>query len=73
MRGRLPASSVAELLAAAGGEGRAALASSRAQLDMATSLAWIGLVVGLLLVLEYVVLEPVKREFERWRANDMQG
>ena len=29
--------------------------------------------VGLLLVLEYVVLEPVKREFERWRANDMQG
>ena len=63
---------MAELLASSEGVG-AALASSRAQLDMATSLAWIGLVVGLLLVLEYVVLEPVKREFERWRANDMQG
>ena len=59
---------MAELLASSDGVG-AALASSRAQLDMATSLAWIGLVVGLLLLLEYVVLEPFKREFERWRID----
>ena len=60
---------MAELLASSDGVG-AALASSRAPLDKPLSLAWIGLVVGLLLVLEYGVLEPIKREFERWRASD---
>ena len=59
---------MAELLAASDGVG-AELAASRAQLDMATSLAWIALLVGVLLIIEYGVLEPIKREFERWRAD----
>ncbi|MDO5289305.1 MAG: ABC transporter permease subunit [Pseudomonadota bacterium] len=60
---------MAELLASSDGVG-AALAASRSQLDMATSLVWIGLVVGLLLLMEYAVLEPIKRELERWRRQD---
>ena len=60
---------MAELLASSDGVG-AALADSRSQLDMATSLVWIGLVVGLLLLMEYAVLEPIKRELERWRRQD---
>ena len=59
---------MAELLAANDGVG-AALAASRAQLDMATSLAWIALLVVVLLAVEYGVLEPIKREFERWRTD----
>jgi NitT/TauT family transport system permease protein len=34
---------------------------------MGASLAWICAVVGILLLLEYGVLEPIKRELERWR------
>ena len=60
---------MAELLASSDGVG-AALAASRSQLDMAASLVWIGLVVGLLLLMEYAVLEPIKRELERWRNPD---
>jgi hypothetical protein len=37
------------------------------QLDTAATLAWIGAVVGLLLAVEYLLLEPIKREVERWR------
>jgi NitT/TauT family transport system permease protein len=59
---------MAELLASADGVG-AALAVARSQLDTAATLAWIGALVGLLLALEYGVLEPVKRELERWRSE----
>ena len=45
----------------------AALAVSRAQLDMSGTLAWISAVVLVLLGLEYLVLEPIKREIEGWR------
>ncbi len=62
---------MAELLASNDGVG-AQLAASRAQLDMSTSLAWIALLVGVLLAVEYGVLEPVKRELERWRADAVQ-
>ena len=41
----------------------------RAQLDMAATLAWIGAVVLVLLALEYLLLEPIKREIERWRDS----
>lgn len=58
---------MAELLAASDGAG-AALAVSRAQLDMAGSMGWIVAVLGLLLAIEYLLLEPVKRVIERWRA-----
>lgn len=57
---------MAELLSSSDGVG-AALAVSRSHLDTAATLAWIGAVVGLLLLVEYLLLEPVKREVERWR------
>jgi len=58
---------MAELLATSDGVG-AALAVTRSHLDTSGSLAWICAVVGSLLVLEYAVLEPIKRELERWRT-----
>ncbi len=59
---------MAELLSSDTGVG-AELATSRAQLDMAATLAWIGAVVLVLLALEYLLLEPIKREIERWRDS----
>ncbi|QLF92533.1 ABC transporter permease [Pseudomonas sp. ABC1] len=59
---------MAELLSTNDGVG-AALATSRAQLDTATSLAWILAVLGLLLAAEYLFLEPLKRRVERWRTE----
>jgi len=56
-----------ELLASSDGVG-AALAVSRSHLDTAATLAWITAVVGLLLAVEYLLLEPIKREIERWRV-----
>lgn len=60
---------MAELLSSADGVG-AALAVSRSHLDTPTTLAWICAVVGSLLAVEYLLLEPVKRELEGWRQND---
>lgn len=57
---------MAELLSTQDGVG-AALAVSRSHLDTAASMAWIAAVVGLLLAVEYLVLEPIKREVEGWR------
>lgn len=57
---------MAELLASSDGVG-AALAVSRSQLDMPATLAWVSAVVLTLLAVEYLLLEPVKREVERWR------
>ena len=57
---------MAELLATTDGVG-AELATTRAQLDSAASLAWILAVLVLLLAAEYLVLEPFKRLAERWR------
>ncbi len=59
---------MAELLATADGVG-AALAVTRSQLDTAATMAWIGSIVVSLLAVEYGVLEPVKRELERWRQS----
>lgn len=59
---------MAELLTTVDGVG-AALAVSRTQLDTASSLGWIVAVLGLLLALEYLFLEPVKRHVERWRSE----
>jgi NitT/TauT family transport system permease protein len=58
---------MAELLATSDGVG-AALAVTRSHLDTSASLAWICAVVGSLLALEYALLEPIKRELERWRG-----
>lgn len=62
---------MAELLSSSDGVG-AALAVSRSHLDTAATLAWIGAVVGLLLAVEYLLLEPVKREIERWREDSRE-
>lgn len=59
---------MAELLASSDGVG-AALAVTRAHLDTPATLAWIMAVVGLLLAVEYLVLEPIRRELERWRTT----
>lgn len=57
---------MAELLASADGVG-AVLAVSRSQLDMPATLAWVVAGVLTLLAVEYLLLEPIKREVERWR------
>ncbi len=59
---------MAELLSASDGVG-AALAVSRSHLDTAATAAWVAAVVGLLLLVEYLLLEPFKREVERWRDS----
>ena len=60
---------MAELLSSSDGIG-AALAGSRSHLGMEATLAWIAAVVLALLAVEYLLLEPVKREVERWREVD---
>ncbi|MEN9455468.1 MAG: hypothetical protein RL210_987 [Pseudomonadota bacterium] len=57
---------MAELLATSDGIG-AALAVTRSHLDTAASMAWIIALVGSLLAIEYLLLEPVKRRVESWR------
>lgn len=57
---------MAELLAANDGIG-AALAIARTRLDTPAAMALIVIMVGLLLMIEYLLMEPVKREVERWR------
>lgn len=63
---------MAELLATENGVG-AALAVSRSHLDTAATMAWIVAVVGLLLAVEYLAFEPVKREIERWRQPEPEA
>jgi NitT/TauT family transport system permease protein len=57
---------MAELLASNNGVG-AMLANARAQLDTSTALALVVVMIGTLMLIEYVVLEPIKREVELWR------
>lgn len=59
---------MAELLSTEDGIG-AALAVSRSHLDTAASMAWIIALVGALLGIEYLLLEPIKRKVESWREN----
>jgi NitT/TauT family transport system permease protein len=60
---------MAELLATSDGVG-AALAVSRSHLDTAATMAWIVAIVGLLLAVEYLLLEPLKRQIEQWRDSE---
>ena len=57
---------MAELLSSNDGIG-AALAIARSQLDTPTALALVVIMIGSLLLIEYLVLEPIKREVELWR------
>jgi NitT/TauT family transport system permease protein len=57
---------MAELLATSDGIG-ASLALARSQLDTQTALALVVIMIGLLMMVEYIILEPVKQEVEKWR------
>ncbi len=57
---------MAELLANIEGVGLA-LAMSRANLDIAQSIAWVVLIVAAIIIVEYGLVHPVRAEFERWR------
>eukprot|EP01155_Anaeramoeba_flamelloides_P020671 Anaeramoba_flamelloidesa581379_21.p2 GENE.a581379_21~~a581379_21.p2 ORF type:complete len:261 (+),score=-24.83 a581379_21:978-1760(+) len=58
---------MAELLSTSDGMG-AALAVSRSHLDTPSAMAIVVLMIGTLLFVEYVILEPIKREVEVWRS-----
>ncbi|HYG86308.1 MAG TPA: ABC transporter permease subunit [Azospirillum sp.] len=57
---------MAELLANTGGIG-GALATARANLDVAEALAWVLIAVGGLILVEYAFVHPIRSEFDRWR------
>ncbi|MCP1634346.1 ABC transporter permease [Kerstersia gyiorum] len=59
---------MAELLSSSDGVG-AALAAARSHLDTVATLSWIAAILGLLLTVEYLLLEPIKRQVERWRPQ----
>ncbi|MBK5961234.1 ABC transporter permease [Rhodoplanes elegans] len=68
-----------ELLSGAGGIGDG-LATARVQVDTVKAMAWILVVVALLLAVEYLLLEPLRRRLLTWRrdlpgaeARDMPG
>ncbi len=58
---------MAELLANVGGIG-GELARARSNLDIAGALAWVLIAVAALIAIEYGLVQPVRAEFERWRA-----
>jgi len=62
---------MAELLSGAGGIGDG-LATARVQVDTVKAMAWVVTVVGLLLIVEYLLLEPVRRHLQVWR-REMPG
>lgn len=57
---------MAELLANIDGIG-VALAMSRANLDVAQSIAWVVIIVAAIFIVEYGVVHPIRAELERWR------
>ncbi len=57
---------MAELLATSDGLG-ALLAVARSQLETSTALALVTIMIASLLFIEYILLEPIKREIEAWR------
>jgi len=58
---------MAELLATSNGMG-ATLAVARSQLDTSAALALVVIMIGSLMFIEYIILEPIKREVELWRS-----
>lgn len=59
---------MAELLASSDGVG-AGLAEARVNIDTATTMAWIVAVVGLLLLMEGLLLNPIKEHVEGWKHD----
>ena len=58
---------MAELLSTPDGIG-ARLAIARSHLDTAAALALVTILIGSLLAIEYLFMEPIKREVEQWRS-----
>ena len=58
---------MAELLSTSDGIG-AALAVARSHLDTPTALALVLIMISSMMFIEYIILEPIKREVELWRA-----
>lgn len=58
---------MAELLSTSDGIG-AQLAVARSHLDTPTALALVVIMIGSMMFIEYLILEPIKREVESWRA-----
>lgn len=57
---------MAELLGTEHGIG-AAMAMARVNIDTAATMGWILMIIFILLVIEYLFLEPLKRHVERWK------
>lgn len=57
---------MAELLSSSDGIG-ASLAIARSHLDTPLALALVSVIIGVLFFVEYIILEPMKREIESWR------
>lgn len=57
---------MAELLASNSGIG-SALAIARSQLDTSMALALVVVMIASLLLIEYLIFEPIKKELEQWR------
>ena len=58
---------MAELLSTSDGIG-ASLAVARSHLDTPTALALVVIMISSMMFMEYIILEPIKREVELWRA-----
>lgn len=58
---------MAELLASGTGVG-SLLGVARSQLDMPMALAIVLIMIASLMFVEYIILEPIKREVESWRV-----
>ena len=58
---------MAELLSTSDGIG-ASLAVARSHLDTPTALALVVIMISSMMFIEYILLEPIKREVESWRA-----
>ncbi len=59
---------MAELLGTNNGIG-AAMATARVNIDTAATMAWILVIIAMLLLIEYLFLEPIKRHIERWKPR----
>jgi NitT/TauT family transport system permease protein len=60
---------MAEVLAGAGGIGDG-IARARAEVDTAATMAWILVIVVLLIAVERLALDPLRRRVETWRDRD---
>jgi NitT/TauT family transport system permease protein len=64
---------MAELMAGADRGVGAGLARARTNLEVADAFAWIAIIVVMMFGLEYLVLHPLRRWLEPWRAGEGEG